>query len=93
MPTIKQQYFSDWGRKAFNEGVEQGLQQGLQQGREEARSAGQAHALLTILRSRGLAVSRSVARRIEAERDPARLDAWIARAVSAASIEDVFADE
>ena len=85
MRTGKYEYQSDFAKKYFSLGREEG--------REEGRVAGEARALLLVLRSRGIEVPTDAARRIEEERDGARLDAWIRRAATAAAIDDVFADE
>jgi hypothetical protein len=60
----------------------------------EARNMGRveasAHAVLTVLRVRGIAVSDTDRERILAEKDPARLERWHERAVLAASVAEVF---
>jgi hypothetical protein len=81
MRTGKYEYQSDFARKYFA------------RGEEEGRAAGEARALLLVLRSRGIDVPAAVARRIEAERDDARFEAWIRRALTATTIDDVFTDE
>ncbi|HEY3356074.1 MAG TPA: hypothetical protein VGQ83_22670 [Polyangia bacterium] len=57
----------------------------LEQSREEGRAEGKAEAILTVLALRGLPVSPAQRARIHACRDLARLERWIARAVTAAS--------
>jgi hypothetical protein len=57
---------------------------------ESARAEGRADALLTVLRARGIVVSGAARKRILAEEDLARLNRWIERAISAASIAEVF---
>jgi hypothetical protein len=81
MRTGKYEYQSDFAKKYFARGEEAG------------RAAGEARALLLVLGSRGIEVPAAAARRIEAERDDARLDMWIRRAVTATTIDDVFDDE
>ena len=85
MRTGKYEYQSDFAKKYFALGHEEG--------REEGRAAGEARALLLVLRSRAVDVPTEAAQRIEQERDRARLEVWIRRAVTAATIDDVFADE
>jgi hypothetical protein len=85
MRTGKYEYQSDFAKKYFARGEERG--------REEGRAAGEARALLLVLRSRGIDVPEAAARRIEAERDDARFEAWIRRALTATTIEDVFSGE
>jgi hypothetical protein len=79
--------------KGREEGLEKGLEKGREEGREEGRAVGEARALLLVLRSRAVDVPPEATRRIEEERDGARLEVWIRRAATAASIDDVFADE
>jgi hypothetical protein len=61
-------------------------------GRDEGRAEGEARALLTVLRSRSISVPDSARERILAERDPARLEQWIEKAIVAASLADVLDD-
>jgi hypothetical protein len=93
MRTGKYEYQSDFAKKYFARGEEKGREEGREQGREEGRAAGEARALLLVLRSRGIDVPAATARRIDAERDDARFEAWIRRAVTATTIDDVFNDE
>lgn len=85
MRTGKYEYQSEIARKANALGREEG--------REEGRVAGEAHALLLVLRSRGVELPPEAVRRIEQERDGTRLEVWIRRAATASTVEDVFADE
>jgi hypothetical protein len=85
MRTGKYEYQSDFAKKYFARGREEG--------REEGRAVGQARALLLVLRSRGIDLPDDVIARIGNERDEARLDAWIRRAVTAVDVDDLFADE
>jgi hypothetical protein len=59
-------------------------------GRNEGRAEGEAHALLTFLRGRGVSVPDSARERILAERDPSRLERWIEKASVATSLADVL---
>jgi hypothetical protein len=52
-----------------------------------------AHAVLTVLRVRGLALSGEDRERILAEKDPARLERWHERAILATSLAEVFDGE
>ena len=64
--------------------VEQGLRQGQVMGRASA---------LDFLAARGVSVPDSARERIEKCTDTATLKRWIARAVGARSIEDVFGED
>jgi hypothetical protein len=63
---------------------------------ESARTEGElargVRDVLTVLRVRGIAVPEAVRKRIEAEKDPARLERWHERAILAASAAEVIAD-
>ena len=65
---------------------------GRDEGRAEGRAEGEARALLTVLRGRGIAVPDIARERILAEKDPARLERWIERAIVAGSFAEVLDD-
>jgi hypothetical protein len=71
------EYQSDFARRY--------VAQGKAEGRAEGEAAGRAHALLAVLAARGLDVPEDVRARITACTEFTRLDAWLARAVTAAS--------
>jgi len=58
----------------------------------QGRAEGEALALLTVLRGRGIAVPDAVRERILAEREPARLERWLEKAGTASTIAEVFDD-
>ncbi len=58
----------------------------------QGRAEGWAHAVLLVLATRGLDMPEDVRARITACTEIARLDAWIARALTAASAADVVRD-
>jgi hypothetical protein len=60
------------------------------EGRTEGRAEGTAHALLTLLEVRGLAMTAEQRAAVSACTDPERLDAWIRRAATAATAAEVF---
>jgi hypothetical protein len=60
------------------------------QGRDEGRAEEGARAVLAVLRVRGIAVPDAANERILAEKDPARLERWLERAVLAVSVADVL---
>ena len=59
---------------------------------EEAQVASQAHAVLTVLRVRGIAVSDIERAKILGERDPRRLERWLDRAETAGSLAEVLGE-
>jgi hypothetical protein len=63
---------------------------GRNEGRDEGRAEEAARNLLTVLRVRGVVVPDAVRERILAEKDPARLERWLERAILAASAAEVF---
>ena len=74
--------------------VEQLRQEGRDEGRREGRDEGRAEEavrnLLTVLRARGIAVPDAARERILAEKEPARIERWIEKAVTAASLAEVL---
>ncbi|HET9212696.1 MAG TPA: hypothetical protein VFR03_19985 [Thermoanaerobaculia bacterium] len=78
------EYQSDFAKKY--------VAQGRAEGRTEGRTEEAAHALLTVLRARGLAVPEAARERILSQKDPERLERWLERAVVAASV-DAALDE
>jgi hypothetical protein len=74
-------------RQLGEEAREQGLEQGREQGRlEEARAV-----LLRVLTRRGFTPSEGVIARVAGETDLALLEAWLDAAVTATSLDEVFA--
>jgi hypothetical protein len=70
-----------WHQKGLDEGLEKGIQRG------EARS------LLRVLATRGIAVSEAAQQRILSCQDTSLLERWLDRAVTASSLDAVFADD
>jgi hypothetical protein len=75
------EYQSDFARRY--------VAQGKAEGRAEGEAAGRAHAILAVLAARGLEVPAEVRARVTGCGDLAQLDAWLARAVTAATAADV----
>jgi hypothetical protein len=63
----------------------------LAEGRAEGRTEGKQGALLVLLEARGLSVSKEERAAIERCADPLKLDAWIAKAATASSVQEVLA--
>ncbi len=72
------------------EGREEGREQGREEGREEGREQGLRDALHAVLTARFAGTDRECAARME-HADAALLERWLARAVIAATIDEVFA--
>jgi hypothetical protein len=66
------------------------LRRGLEKGREEGEVAGQAKALLAVLESRGMRISKKARTRILACTDIGQMDAWLRKAASVASVDELF---
>ncbi len=75
------------------EGEATGEARGRAAGRLEGEAKGKAAALVTVLAARGLAVDGATRARIDACLDGARLDRWLARALTAASARELIDDE
>ena len=71
---------------------EQEFLMAMQQTWEDVRTAAHARDVLTVLSMRGIAVPDAVRQHIQAERDPARLERWLERAIVASSITEVIDD-
>lgn len=68
------------------------IEQGRQKGRDEGRLEGRAEDIVRILSVRGFLVDADARRRILACRDPALLDLWLERALTATRVSDVTAE-
>jgi hypothetical protein len=66
--------------------------QARQIGRDEGRTEGEARALLTVLRGRGIAVPDEARDRILAEKDPMRLERWLVKAGTSATLTELLDD-
>ncbi|MEU6815623.1 hypothetical protein [Streptomyces sp. NPDC046860] len=64
--------------------------EGRDEGRAEGRAEGQAHAILLVLEQRGVDVPDEVRRHITGCTDPAVLNTWLARALTATSATEVI---
>lgn len=62
------------------------------EGKAEGRAEGKAEALLRLLAGRGVAVGPTARDRILACSDTATLDVWFDRAITATTVDDVFAE-
>jgi len=58
--------------------------------RRIGRAEGEAHALLAVLRARGISVPDAARERILGQKDPERLERWVERAAVAASVDEVI---
>ena len=74
-----------------SEFVKKNIAVGRQEGLTEGRVLGRVETLLTLLKTRGLVVSDTVNQRLLSCHDLETLDRWIARALTAASAEEVVA--
>ena len=75
-------------RDEFVDGL---LDQGRAEGRTEGRAEGEAAMLLRVLAARGFAVPDDIRQRVRSCTDLARLEAWGDRAVTAESLDEIFA--
>jgi hypothetical protein len=66
------------------------MARGRVEGEAKGRVEGEAKALLVLLEARGLRVSAEVRARIVGCEDGAQLDAWIRKAVSVGSVDELF---
>jgi hypothetical protein len=80
------------GRSTEEEELIVTIRGGFSDARAAGRAEGEARAVLTVLRARGIAVPDAARERILAEKDTARLEHWLEEAVVAASIAEVIDD-
>jgi hypothetical protein len=71
-------------------GEAQGLAKGLAQGLAEGLAEGEAKMLLKVMTARGLTVSEDITVRVTECRDPAQVELWFDRAMTATTIEEIF---
>ena len=71
-------------------GLSEGITAGLTAGRAEGRAEEAARNLLTVLRARGIAVPNATRERIQAQKDPERLERWLEKAAVATSVAEVI---
>ena len=79
----------DEGKKL---GIDEGKKLGIDEGKKLGIPEGKKQALLQVLAARGLAPSPQVQARIAACTDPATLDRYLLRALSATTAEDLFGE-
>jgi hypothetical protein len=72
------------------EGEARGRVEGEARGRAEGEAQGELRALLTVLSARGIELSAEHAARVRACKDIAVLEAWLRRAVTATSADQIF---
>jgi len=80
-------YRSDYALRCIAEG----RAEGLAEGRAEGRAEGYAMAVLAALGRRGVAVPEEAAERIRGCTDLAQLEEWLGRALTAESVDELFA--
>ena len=66
------------------------IQQIVDRSERDGELRGEARALLTVLRGRGIVVPDAARERIMAEKDPERLERWVERALVATSVAEVI---
>jgi hypothetical protein len=76
--------------KGVAKGVAKGIAKGKALGLAEGQATGRAEALLTFLRTRGIALTRAERTAIRTCRDPRRLQAWLRRAYTVETAAELF---
>ena len=72
--------------------VERIHEQGISEGEAKGKAEGKAEAVLRLLDARDLAPSQEQRQRVTSCTDPAQLDLWFDRAITAGTVTEVFAD-
>ncbi len=70
--------------------IQGGFKEARALGRAEGEAIARARAVLTVLGVRGIAVPDAARERILAQKDPERLERWLAKAIVAASVGDMI---
>ncbi|QBS45382.1 hypothetical protein DMB37_40200 [Nocardia sp. CS682] len=78
--------------KGMAEGMAEGKAKGKAEGKAEGVAEGKAQSLLTVLAVKRLHTTPQIESKVNGCTDPAQLDRWTRRAITADSIEEVFAD-
>ena len=78
--------------KGLAEGQAKGLAEGKAKGLAEGKAKGKAEALLDVLALRNLSVDDAARARILGEQDLARLQRWLSRAMTCATVAELFAE-
>lgn len=78
--------------KGLEEGKAKGLAEGKAKGLAEGKAKGKAEALVDVLALRNLSVDDAARSRILGEQDLARLQRWLSRAMTCATVAELFAE-
>jgi hypothetical protein len=84
------EFQSEFAKKHQAKGRAEGHAEGRAEGHAEGHAEGRAQALLAVLEARGLRVSDGARDRILGCSDPVRLDAWVRKAVTVHSVDELF---
>ena len=84
------EYQSDFARKYYFRGVRKGKAEGKREGKAEGKAEGIAESLLTILTLKGLVPDVELRARVSACSDIPQLERWLAQALTATRLTDVF---
>lgn len=86
MTSATYEYQSDFARRYFS----QGKAEGEAKGKAEGKAEGEASALLAVLATRGIEVTDSARQRITQCTDADQLEAWVRRATTVSTLDEVF---
>ncbi|MGQ0773631.1 MAG: hypothetical protein ACT4NY_04290 [Pseudonocardiales bacterium] len=90
MSTHTYEYLSEYAQKFVAQGKVEGKAEGKAEGKVEGKAEGEARAVLAFLEARGIGVPGSAHVRIGACRDLGQLDAWVRRAATIDTIDDLL---
>ena len=82
----REEGLEDGREEGLKEGRKEGLKEGIQQGVQK----GEQMALIEVLRARGLEVNAEARQQIQACTKPAQLKAWLRKAVTVQSVQELF---
>jgi hypothetical protein len=90
MATSAWPVYSPFAKEHYGRGKKEGKAEGRAEGKKEGKAEGEASAVLLVLKTRGLEVSKEQRDRINQCTDLGQLQNWLARAVTADKTHDIF---
>jgi hypothetical protein len=88
---LKDAFIDGWIEEGLAKGMEKGLEQGREQGLGQGREQGRVEMLLELLETR-FSVSDEIRKQVEECTAETQVKTWFKRAISASSLEEVFAE-
>ena len=91
--TFTSEFAREYYGKLLAENFEEGMEKGLERGEQQGERVGRLRSLWSVLDARGLRADAAQAAHIDACADLDQLDAWLRRAATASSLDEVLGDD